>query len=77
MDAKQRIELGKMNLKKAEQAQTVAATQKEAAEKQLAEVVTEMEKEGVTPETIQQEIAQTEAARDMALDKFEQLLPKV
>jgi len=66
-----------MNLKKAEQAQTVAATQKEAAEKQLAEVVTDMEKEGVTPETIQQEIAQTEAARDMALDKFEQLLPKV
>lgn len=77
MDAKQRIELGRMNLKKAEQAQTVAATQKEAAEKQLAEVVTDMEKEGVTPETIQQEIAQTEAARDMALDKFEQLLPKV
>jgi len=77
LDAKQRIELGRMNLKKAEQAQTVAATQKEAAEKQLAEVVTDMEKEGVTPETIQQEIAQTEAARDMALDKFEQLLPKV
>lgn len=77
MDAKQRIELGKLNLKKAEQSQTVAATQKEAAEKQLNEVVADMQKESVTPETIKQEIATVEAARDSSLDKFEQLLPKV
>jgi len=77
MDIKQRIEIAKTGLKKAEQAKTVAETQKASAEAQRDEVVEKMAAESVTPETIDQVIAQEEAANLEALEKIETLIPQV
>lgn len=77
MDIKQRIELAKVNVKKAEQAKTVAETQKASAEQQRDEVAEKMKAEGVTPETIAAEIAKEEAANLAAVEKIESLIPQV
>lgn len=77
MDIKQRIELAKVNLKRAEQAKTVAETQKAAAVTQRDEVAEKMAAESVIPETIDQVIAQEEAANLEALEKIENLIPQV
>lgn len=77
METKQRIEVAKTNLRKAEQAKVVAETQKAAAEKQLADVVEKMAAEGVTPETITAEITKLEAQVEADLAKVEGLLPRL
>lgn len=77
MEIKQRIEMAKANLKKAENAKTVAETQKAAAEKQLQEVQEEMEAAGVTAETINEEITTLETKVNADLDKVERLIPVV
>jgi hypothetical protein len=77
MEIKQRIEIAKVNLRKAENAKTVAETQKAQAEKQLAEVVEKMAAEGVTPETISDEIARLEGATEESLTKVEALIPRI
>lgn len=75
METNQRIEAAKANLKKAENAKTVAETQKSAAEKQLDENVQEMAAAGVTPQTITLEIQALEDQVAADLDKVERLIP--
>lgn len=77
MDIKNRIEVAKINLKKAENTKTIKETQKKAAEQQRDEVVTKMAQDGVTPETVGQEIAKLEAEIGENLTKVEGLIPKV
>ncbi|WP_371374486.1 hypothetical protein [Sporomusa aerivorans] len=77
MDIKARIETAKSNLKRAEQAKTVAETQKAAAEQQREEVVQKMAAEGVTPETIAAKIAELETAITDTLTTVEGLIPQV
>lgn len=77
MDIKNRIEVAKINLKKAENAKTVKETQKAAAEKQRDEVITKMAAEGVTPETVATEIAALESEIQEGLTKVEGLIPKL
>lgn len=77
MDIKNRIEVAKINLRKAENAKVQAETQKAAAEKQLAEVIEQMAAEGVTPDTIQQEIAKLENQVETDLGRVEALIPQV
>lgn len=77
MDAKQRIEVAKINLKRAEQAKTVAETQKASAEQQQQEIEKQMLELGVTPDTIEAEIAQLSTAMEEELTKIETLIPKV
>lgn len=77
MDIKTRIETAKANLKRAEQAKTVAETQKAAAEQQREEVVQKMAAEGVTPETIGAEIVKLEQTITETLATVEQLIPQV
>lgn len=77
MDIKTRIETAKANLKRAEQAKTVAETQKAAAEQQREEVVQKMAAEGVTPETIGTEIVKLEQTITETLATIEQLIPQV
>lgn len=77
MDVKQRIEMAKANLKKAENAKTVAETQKATAEKQLEENVQQMAAAGVTPENINDEILNLEAKVNGDLEKVERLIPTV
>jgi chromosome segregation ATPase len=77
MDIKNRIELAKLNLGKAEKAQTIAQTQKQAAEQQLEEIKGQMTAEGVTPETITAEITKLEAQVEADVTKVEGLIPKV
>lgn len=77
MDIKTRIEAAKNNLKRAEQARTVAETQKAAAEQQRDEVVQKMAAEGVTPETIGEKIAELETAITETLATVEGLIPQV
>jgi ParB-like chromosome segregation protein Spo0J len=77
MDIKNRIEIAKMNLKKAENQKTIKETQLAAAEKQRDEVVEKMAKEGVTPETVGQEVEKLESEITENLTKIEKLLPRV
>lgn len=77
MNPQQRIEAAKANLRRAEQAKTVAETQKAAAEQQVKETVQEMTQHGVTPETINSEITQLEAKVNADLDQVERLIPQV
>lgn len=77
MDAKTRIEASKANLRKAEQARTVAETQLTTAKAQEEEVIKQMAAEGVTPENINDEIARLEQQINADLDKIEQLIPRV
>lgn len=75
MDIKSRIDVAKINLKKAEQAKTIKETQKAAAEKQRDEVMQRMAQEGVTPDTVGDEIAKLEAEIVDNLTKIERLIP--
>lgn len=77
MDIKNRIEIAKVNLRKAENAKVQAETQLEAARKQQEEVVAKMQEAGVTPETITQEIGKLETQIEESLSKVEQLIPKL
>lgn len=77
MDIRTRIETAKSNLKRAEQAKTVAETQKAAAEQQREEVVQKMAVEGVTPDTIAEKISELETSIVDTLATVEGLIPKV
>lgn len=77
MDIRTRIETAKNNLKRAEQAKTVAETQKTAAEQQQEEVVQKMAAEGVTPETIAAKINELETSITETLTTVEGLIPQV
>jgi len=77
MDIKNRIEVAKINLKRAENSKTIKETQKAAAEKQRDDVVAKMAQEGVTPDVIAEEIAGLETAIQEGLTKIEGLIPKV
>lgn len=77
MDVKNRIEIAKVNLRKAEQAKTVAETQKDNAVKSLEEVTAKMAEQGVTPETIQDEITKVEGQINKDLETIESLIPEV
>ena len=77
MDIKNRIDVAKINLKRAEQTKTIKETQKAAAEKQRDEVIEKMAQEGVTPETVADEVARLEAEIQEGLTKVEGLIPKV
>ncbi|MFJ5716585.1 hypothetical protein [Neobacillus sp. NPDC093127] len=77
MDIKNRIEIAKMNLRKAENAKVQAETQKTAAEQRLEEIKGKMLEAGVTPETIKQEIETLEAQVRADLEKVEKLIPQV
>lgn len=71
-----RIEQAKANLRKAEQAKTVAETQKANAEEQLQEVVLRMQAAGVSAETISDEITKLETKIQEDLTKVERLIPQ-
>lgn len=75
MDVKTRIETAKLNLKKAEQAKTIAETQLESAKTQQEEILKEMAELGVTPETIDAEIARLETEMSTQLAEAERLIP--
>lgn len=75
MDIKSRIEAAKANVRRAENARVVAQTQKENAEEQLRGVDSQMAEAGVTPETINDEIARLEAKLNDDLAKVERLIP--
>jgi hypothetical protein len=77
MDTKQRIELAKTNLKRAETTKITLETQKTEAEKQRDEMVEKLKAEGVTPETAAQEIANLETSINENLGKVETLIPTV
>lgn len=77
MDIKNRIEVAKANLKRAEQTKTVKETQKKAAEQQRDDVIAKMAEAGVTPETVTTEIAKLEAEIQDGLTKVEGLIPTV
>lgn len=76
MTIQDRIEQAKANLRKAEQAKTVAETQKANAEEQLQEVEAKMTEAGVTPETIADEITKLEYKISEDLSKVESLIPR-
>ncbi len=71
-----RIEQAKANLRRAEQAKTVAETQKANAEEQLQEVETKMTEAGVSAETISEEITKLEYKIQEDLTKVERLIPQ-
>ncbi|WP_433958583.1 hypothetical protein [Cytobacillus horneckiae] len=75
LEIKNRIEAAKANLRKAENAKTVAETQKATAEQSLEEVKAKMTEAGVTPETIQDEISKLEEKLQADLSKVERLIP--
>ncbi|MGP9042140.1 hypothetical protein [Cytobacillus kochii] len=75
LEIKNRIETAKANLRKAENAKTVAETQKATAEQNLEEVKVKMSELGVTPETIQDEISKLEEKLQADLSKVERLIP--
>lgn len=77
MDIKNRIDVAKINLKRAEQAKTIKETQLAAAEKQRDDVIAKMAQEGVTPENVATEVAGLEASITEGLTKIEGLIPKV
>lgn len=77
MDHKTRIEMAKVRIEKAKRAQTIAETEKKAAEKQQADVTEQLQTLGVTPESAQEEIAKLEKEIEDSLNKVEQLIPAV
>lgn len=77
MDMQARITAAQAKLKKAEQLEIATRTQKEAAEKQVAEITAEMATENVTPDTIQAEMNREELTALDCLDKVEKLIPEV
>jgi len=77
MELKNRIEMAKLNLRKAENAKVQAETQKATADQQLEEVKVKMLEAGVTPETIKQEIERLASKVKEDLEKVERLIPSV
>jgi membrane-bound lytic murein transglycosylase B len=77
MELKNRIEMAKLNLRKAENAKVQAETQKAGADQQLEEVKAKMLEAGVTPETIKAEIDKLQVQVIEDLDKVERLIPQV
>lgn len=77
MDFKERIEQAKTKLEAAQKAKTVAETQLEAAQRQCDEVVEEMRKLGVTPDTIEAEIIRLTEAVEKNLKAVEEGIPEV
>lgn len=77
MTIKERIEEAKRKLEAAEKAKTVAETQLESAQKQCNEVVEEMKKLGVTPDTIEAEITRLTEAVEEDLKTIESSIPEV
>ncbi|MEN2464961.1 hypothetical protein [Ornithinibacillus sp. JPR2-1] len=75
-EIKNRIEVAKANLRKAENAKTVAETQKANAEQQLKEVEEKMTAAGVSSETISDEISKLEYKIQEDLTKVERLIPR-
>lgn len=73
---KDRLEQVKTNVRNAENAKTIAETQKASAEQQLEEVIAKMKEEGVTPETINEEIVKLESKITEDLGKVERLIPQ-
>ena len=77
MTVQERIDAAKAQLDKAERAKTVAETQLEAATKQCDETIAEMEKYGVNPTTITDEIATLSAQVETELSEIERAIPQV
>lgn len=77
MEIKDRIEAAKKKLEEAERAKTRAEAQLEAATKQCDDVVKEMEKLGVTPDTIEEEINRLTASVEENLKAVEEGIPEV
>ena len=77
MDFKYRIEQAQAKLKDAEQAKTVAETQLKTAKDECDAVIEEMKTLGVTPETIEAEIAKREAEVNDGLTAIEQAIPTI
>lgn len=77
MSIKERIEKAKERLDAAEKAKTKAEAQLEAAQKQCDEVVEEMTKLGVTPETIEAEINRLSASVEENLKNVENNIPEL
>jgi tRNA nucleotidyltransferase/poly(A) polymerase len=75
VDVLTRIEDAKAKIKKAEAARIQAETEKGLAEKQQAELIKQMEAEGVSPETIVQEIEKLELLILEKLSVVESKLP--
>lgn len=77
MTIKERIEVAKASLEKAEKAKTVAETQLETAIKQCDEVIESMKEYDVTPETIGDEIDKLAVQIEKELGEVEQAIPQV
>ena len=77
MGIKERIEAAKEKLEKAQRAKTVAETQLETAQKQVNDVVEEMKKYGVSPDTIDDEIKKLSEAVEEGLKAVEDGIPEV
>lgn len=77
MSIKERIEKAKERLDAAEKAKTKAEAQLEAAQKQCDEVVKEMKKLGVTPETIEEEINRLSVSVEENLKNVENNIPEL
>lgn len=77
MSIKERIEKAKERLDAAEKAKTKAEAQLEATQKQCDEVVEEMKKLGVTPETIEEEINRLSASVEENLKNVENNIPEL
>ena len=73
----QDIKTLKDRLKKAETAKIQAETQLTVAQEQLKAVESEMQKEGVTPETIDSAITELGAKIDEAVTRVEEMIPDV
>lgn len=77
MTVQERIAEAKRKLEAAEKAKTVAETQLEAAQKQCDEVIEEMKKLGVTPDTIEAEITRLTESVEENLKNVESSIPEV
>lgn len=77
MGIKERIEAAKEKLERAQRAKTVAETQLETAQKQVNDVVEEMKKYGVSPDTIDDEIKKLSEAVEEGLKAVEDGIPEV
>lgn len=77
MDIKDRIEKAKERLEAAERAKTKAETQLEAVQKQCDEVVEEMKKLGVTPDSIEAEITRLSESVEENLKNVENNIPEI
>lgn len=73
---KDRLDQAKTAVRNAENAKTIAETQKQAAEQQVQDVIAKMAEEGVTPETIGEEIVKLETKISEDLGKVERLIPQ-